>query len=340
MIKTIIWENEQLVILNQNKLPEEVIYEPCNSVHEVAEAIKNLKVRGAPLIGVTAAFGLALGVTQYEGPFENFHQYYTSIREELAATRPTAVNLFWALQRMDGVYHKNSHKSPAELGRQMLDEAQAMYEEDINTNKMIGEHGAQLLDKPSRVLTICNAGALATCGYGTALGVIRTAYKQNKIIQVWACETRPVLQGARLTVWELMQDKIPVKLITDNMAGYIMQLDQVDAVIVGADRIAANGDTANKIGTYTLAVLAKYHHIPFYVAAPQSTIDRSLASGQDIPIEERAAEEVRSIRGVSVTVKDVEVFNPAFDVTDNSLITGIITEKKVLRPPFEHSLRL
>jgi methylthioribose-1-phosphate isomerase len=187
MIKTIIWENEQLVILNQNKLPEEVIYEPCNSVHEVAEAIKTLKVRGAPLIGVTAAFGLALGVTQYEGSFENFHQYYTSIREELAATRPTAVNLFWALQRMDGVYHKNSHKSPAELGRQMLDEAQAMYEEDINTNKMIGEHGAQLLDKPSRVLTICNAGALATCGYGTALGVIRTAYKQNKIIQVWDC---------------------------------------------------------------------------------------------------------------------------------------------------------
>lgn len=339
MIATIAWEKDRVVILNQNKLPDEVSYESCYSVQEVAEAIRTLKVRGAPLIGVAAAMGLALGITQYQGTLEDFPEYYASIRDELAATRPTAVNLFWALQRMDDVYRQNLLKSSAEIGKRMLDEAQAMYQDDIQTNKLIGKHGAELFDKPSRVMTICNAGALATCGYGTALGVIRAAHQQNKIEQVWACETRPVLQGARLTVWELMQDKIPVRLITDNMAGYIMQLGQVDAVIVGADRIAANGDTANKIGTYTLAVLAKHHDIPFYVAAPQSTIDRSIASGKDIPIEERAAEEVRLVRGVSLTVKEVEVYNPAFDVTPNNLITGIITEKGVLSPPYEYSLK-
>lgn len=339
MIATIAWEKDRVVILNQNKLPDEVSYESCYSVQEVAEAIRTLKVRGAPLIGVAAAMGLALGITQYQGTLEDFPEYYASIRDELAATRPTAVNLFWALQRMDDVYRQNLLKSSAEIGKRMLDEAQAMYQDDIQTNKLIGKHGAELFDKPSRVMTICNAGALATCGYGTALGVIRAAHQQNKIEQVWACETRPVLQGARLTVWELMEDKIPVRLITDNMAGYIMQLGQVDAVVAGADRIASNGDTANKIGTYTLAVLAKHHDIPFYVAAPQSTIDRSIASGKDIPIEERAAEEVRLVRGVSLTVKEVEVYNPAFDVTPNNLITGIITEKGVLSPPYEYSLK-
>lgn len=214
-----------------------------------------------------------------------------------------------------------------------------MYADDIRTNELIGHHGAQLIHGSSRIMTICNAGALATCGYGTALGVVRTAFRQQKIEQVWACETRPVLQGARLTVWELMQDKIPVKLITDSMAGYIMKLGQVDSIVVGADRIAANGDTANKIGTYTLAVLAQYHGVPFYVAAPQSTIDLSIASGKEIPIEERAAEEVRLLRGVPLTVREVEVFNPAFDVTDHHLITGIITERGVLTPPYETSLR-
>lgn len=339
MIATIAWEKDRVIILDQNRLPDEVVYESCYSVGEVAEAIRTLKVRGAPLIGVAAAFGMALGITQYQGRNEDFPEYYSAIRAELAATRPTAVNLFWALQRMDDVYHENANKSPADLGNRMLNEAQAMYRDDIHTNELIGQHGAELLDKPSRVMTICNAGALATCGYGTALGVIRTAHQQNKIAQVWACETRPVLQGARLTVWELMQDRIPVRLITDNMAGYIMQLGQVDAVVAGADRIASNGDTANKIGTYTLAVLAKYHGIPFYIAAPQSTIDRSITSGKDIPIEERAVEEVRFVRGVSLTVKDVEVYNPAFDVTDNSLITGIITERGVLSPPYEYSLK-
>jgi methylthioribose-1-phosphate isomerase len=339
VITTIAWEKERVVILNQNRLPDEAVYESCASVHEVAEAIRSLKVRGAPLIGVTAAFGLALGVTQYKGSQEDFPQYYSDIREELASTRPTAVNLFWALQRMDNVYQEHGDKSPTELGSLLVEEARAMYADDIRTNELIGHHGAQLIHGSSRIMTICNAGALATCGYGTALGVVRTAFRQQKIEQVWACETRPVLQGARLTVWELMQDKIPVKLITDSMAGYIMKLGQVDSIVVGADRIAANGDTANKIGTYTLAVLAQYHGVPFYVAAPQSTIDLSIASGKEIPIEERAAEEVRLLRGVPLTVREVEVFNPAFDVTDHHLITGIITERGVLTPPYETSLR-
>lgn len=339
MIETIAYEGDRVVILNQNLLPDKIAYESCASVHEVADAIRTLKVRGAPLIGVAAAFGLALGIAQYQGRAEDLAEYYSTIRNELASTRPTAVNLFWALQRMDKVYQENAHREPAELGRMLLAEARGMFEEDIRTNQLIGEHGAQLITESSRVMTICNAGALATCGYGTALGVIRAAFQQNKIEKVWACETRPVLQGARLTVWELMQDKIPVTLITDNMAGYVMKLGQVDAVFVGADRIAANGDTANKIGTYTLAVLAHHHGIPFYVAAPQSTIDCAIASGQDIPIEERQAEEVRSVRGVYLTVKEAQVFNPAFDVTDNRLINGIITERGVIFPPYDKSLR-
>lgn len=339
MIETIAYEGDRVIILNQNLLPDTVLYESCASVQEVAEAIRTLKVRGAPLIGVASAFGLALGVAKYQGKAEDFAQYYSSIRSQLASTRPTAVNLFWALQRMDKVYEENAHKGIPELEQMLVAEAQAMFEEDIRTNQLIGEYGAQVIHESSRVMTICNAGALATCGYGTALGVIRTAFQQNKIEKVWACETRPVLQGARLTVWELMQDQIPVTLITDNMAGYIMKLGQVDAVIVGADRIAANGDTANKIGTYTLAVLAHHHGIPFYVAAPQSTVDFSIASGQDIPIEEREAGEVRSVRGVRMTVEEVEVFNPAFDVTDHRLITGIITERGVLLPPYEKSLK-
>ncbi len=339
MINTVAYENDQVIVLNQNLLPDKIVYESYTSVEEVAEAIRTLKVRGAPLIGVTAAFGLALGAARYSGRAEEFTEYYSAIRSQLASTRPTAVNLFWALQRMDRVYQNNAHRELAELKELLLNEARCMFEEDIQTNQLIGQHGAQLLQESSRVMTICNAGALATCGYGTALGVIRSAYQQEKIAKVWACETRPVLQGARLTVWELMQDQIPVALITDNMAGYIMKLGKVDAVIVGADRIAANGDTANKIGTYSLAVLAHHHGIPFYVAAPQSTIDYSIASGQDIPIEERDPEEVRSVRGVYLTVKGAEVFNPAFDVTDNRLITGIITEKGVVFPPYEKSLR-
>lgn len=339
MIETISYDGEAVVILDQNLLPDKVGYEVCRTPAEVASAIRLLKVRGAPLIGVAAAFGLALGVLKYQGPPQDLHDYYLSIRKELASTRPTAVNLFWALERMDGIFHSHAGKPAAELGKLLMHEAQAMFAEDIHTNQMIGAYGAGLINAPGQIMTICNAGALATCGYGTALGVIRSAFQQGKIRQVWACETRPVLQGARLTVWELMQDEIPVTLITDNMAGYTMKLGNVDAVVVGADRIAANGDTANKIGTYTLAVLAHHHGIPFYVAAPLSTIDLTIKSGADIPIEERNAGEVRSVRGVSLTVDEVEVFNPAFDVTENRLISAIITEKGILRPPYLQSLK-
>jgi methylthioribose-1-phosphate isomerase len=240
---------------------------------------------------------------------------------------------------MEKIYQVNRQAPLSDLGNLLMAEAQAMYEEDINVNQTIGEFGQELLDKKSNVLTICNAGALATCGYGTALGIIRSAARRGKIERVWACETRPVLQGSRLTVWELMQDNIPVSLITDSMAGYTMKTRKIDAVIVGADRVSANGDVANKIGTFTLAVLAQYHHIPFYVAAPLSSIDISLDSGDLIPIEERNQDEVRQIGGIYLTVPEVEVFNPAFDVTPHELIKGIITEKGVLYPPFINSIK-
>jgi len=256
----------------------------------------------------------------------------------LAATRPTAVNLFWALQRMDQVFNDCQGMPPAAVGERLLQAAQELLQEDIKVNEAMGEHGQELLPAGVRVMTICNAGALATCGYGTALGVIRSAARRDKVAQVWACETRPVLQGARLTVWELMEDGIPVTLISDNMAASVMRRGEVDAVLVGADRIAANGDTANKIGTYGLAVLARYHGIPFYVAAPSSTIDLSLAGGDEIPIEERHGDEVRQFRGVYFTVPDAPVFNPAFDVTPNDLITAIITERGIIRPSFTTNL--
>lgn len=338
MIKTIYFEEDYIVILDQNKLPEKVVYEKLYDPYQVADAIKKLKVRGAPLIGVTAAFGLALALEKYAGSSQSIAAYFQEIKDLLAATRPTAVNLFWALKRMENVFYDNLDKDLTTIVKALKKEALDMFDEDIATNRAIGEYGQQLISKPSNVMTICNAGALATCGYGTALGVIRSAANQNKIKGVWACETRPVLQGARLTVWELSQDNIPVTLITDNMAGYVMSKKEVDFIVVGADRIAANGDTANKIGTYSLAVLAKHHQIPFYIAAPISTIDFNIATGLEIPIEERNADEVRQVMGNMLTLPNVEVFNPAFDVTPHELIHGIITEKGVIKPPFEKEI--
>lgn len=338
MIRTVYWENNKVVILDQSKLPSEVVYEKLSTADEVARAIKQLKVRGAPLIGVTAAFGLALAMKDYNGSIEEREKYFDEKAEILAKTRPTAVNLFWALEYMRDIFKQNYTLNNIDLAQVLMDAAGDMYEQDCRINMEIGQYGQDLLPGGTRIMTICNAGALATCGYGTALGVIRAAHERNKIDQVFACETRPVLQGARLTVWELMQDKIPVTLLTDNMAGYIMSLSRIDAVIAGADRIAANGDTANKIGTYSLAVLANYHHIPFYIAAPLSTIDYKIACGKHIPIEQRGRDEVLKVGQTYLSVPEVDVFNPAFDVTPAELITAIITEKGVIKPPFAQGL--
>ncbi len=334
MISTIYWDKDAVVILDQNELPGELKYVRCEEYPALVHAIKVLQVRGAPLIGVTAAFGLALAVMKYQGNREDLATYYAAAEQQLAATRPTAVNLFWAIQRMRQVFDQVNDRDEKEIAAILLNEAQAMLTEDQIINASIGENGTNLLKEQAQVLTICNAGALATCGYGTALGVIRSAHQQGKIGQVWACETRPVLQGSRLTVWELMEDGIPVTLITDNMAAHVMSQGKIDAVIAGADRIAANGDTANKIGTYGLAVLAAYHKIPFYIAAPMSTVDLNLAGGNEIPIEERGHDEVRQLRGQYITVPEVKVFNPAFDITPASLISGIITEKGIITAPF------
>ncbi|MGI5911992.1 MAG: S-methyl-5-thioribose-1-phosphate isomerase [Syntrophomonadaceae bacterium] len=338
-MKTISVNEDGIEILDQTLLPDKVEYVRCITVEDVADAIKTLKVRGAPLIGVSAAFGLALAMADFKGDEEDMPDYYKQARSLLASTRPTAVNLFWALDRMDRVFKDEYQKgNRKQIGKRLQEEAIKMYTEDIEVNQAIGENGQVILPAGSQVMTICNAGALATCGYGTALGVIRKGAKYGKIKKVWACETRPVLQGARLTVWELMQDKIPVTLISDNMAAYIMQLGEVDAVIVGADRIALNGDTANKIGTYALAVLAAYHNIPFYVAAPFSTVDLKTARGKDIPVEERSGDEIRQYRGVYFTLPNVSVVNPAFDITPHKLITAIITEKGILQPPYRQNL--
>ena len=340
MIKTIYFQDDSVMLLDQSQLPDRLVYEKCNDPAQVADAIIGLKVRGAPLIGVTAAFGLALGIKNYRGPTEQVDQYFQATCKLLASTRPTAVNLFWALERMEKTYMIHRHQELESIAQILMAEADKMYAEDIAINRAIGDYGQELVPAGGRVLTICNAGALATCGYGTALGVIRSAAARGKIDKVWACETRPVLQGARLTVWELMREGIPVGLITDSMAGYTMQLGKIDLVIVGADRIAANGDAANKIGTFSLAVLAAYHNIPFYVAAPLSTIDLSIDNGGQIPIEERHQDEVRQIAGTYLTVPDVEVFNPAFDVTPQHLIKGIITEKGIIEPPYISGLEL
>jgi methylthioribose-1-phosphate isomerase len=304
---------------------------------QVAEAIEEMAIRGAPAIGVAAAYGVALGVQKVEES-DDLEKKFELILSRLRNTRPTARNLFWALEKMKKTFDEHKHLALPELKQKLIQEAMAIDREDVETNKKIGFWGRELIQDGQNILTHCNAGALATAGYGTALGVIRAVSEQGKKIRVFADETRPFLQGARLTCWELDRDAIPVVLITDNMAGYLMKKGQISAVITGADRIAQNGDTANKIGTYSVAVLAKEHGLPFYVAAPLNTIDFSMTDGDSIPIEERNPEEVKNFAGQCITVPDIEVLNPAFDVTPAKYITAIITEKGVAKPPFELSL--
>ena len=343
MIKTVEWTDEGVRMLDQRLLPMEEKYLMLRSYEEVAEAIKKMVVRGAPAIGVSAAFGLALGVRQAAvTSVVDLEQDLDYFCEVIGRTRPTAVNLFWAIERMRACFRRAKAETDdiEEIKERMVVEAQKIFEEDIKSNRSLGRFGGELIPDGATVLTHCNAGALATAGdYGTALGVIRGARDAGKRVAVIADETRPFLQGARLTAWELAKDQIPVTLITDNMAGHVMKQGQVDAVVVGADRIAANGDTANKIGTYMVAVLARQHDIPFYVAAPISTLDLSLKTGEEIPIEERDTREVTHMRDQQLAPDGIEVQNPAFDVTPNELIAAIITDKGVARQPFTESLK-
>ncbi|HEY0406924.1 MAG TPA: S-methyl-5-thioribose-1-phosphate isomerase [Pyrinomonadaceae bacterium] len=343
MIKTVEWTSEGVRMIDQRLLPTEEKYLMLRSYEEVAEAIKKMVVRGAPAIGVSAAMGLALGAQQSVGTSVADLEYdFDYMCEVMAATRPTAVNLFWAIERMRAALRRSKAGTDnvEEVKGLLVKEAQAIYDDDLKSNRAMGRFGGELIPDNSTVLTHCNAGALATAGdYGTALGVIRGARDAGKRVAVIADETRPFLQGSRLTAWELNKDEIPVTLITDNMAGHVMKKGEVDVVVVGADRIAANGDTANKIGTYMVAVLARQHQIPFYVAAPISTIDLSLASGAEIPIEERDAREVTHMREQRLTPEGVNVQNPAFDVTPNEFIAAIITDRGVARAPYAESLQ-
>lgn len=340
MFKTIEWKNNNVVMIDQRFLPNEEFYRTYTDFLDVAEAIRKMVVRGAPAIGVAAAMGIALGASgikvkgrkKFVGKFER-------ICKLMAATRPTAVNLFWAIERMKGVVKGNPKLAPDELKEKLVQEAKKIHAEDIEINKQMGRFGSRLIKNRATVLTHCNAGALATAGYGTALGVIRAAIEDGKKVKVFADETRPFLQGSRLTAWELMKDGIDTTLITDNMAGYMMKKELIDLVIVGADRIAANGDVANKIGTYSVAVLAREHKIPFYVAAPISTIDLSIKNGDKIPIEERDRKEVTHIKNIPIAPDRIKVKNPAFDVTPNKLVTAIVTERGIARKPFKKSLK-
>ncbi|HTY63580.1 MAG TPA: S-methyl-5-thioribose-1-phosphate isomerase [Acidobacteriota bacterium] len=339
MIRTIEWTDDGVVMLDQRLLPTQEIYRTYTNHRDVAEAIRTMVVRGAPAIGVAAAMGIALGVkTANPGSPAELDTLFERICSDIASTRPTAVNLFWAVKRMKGVYSRSRSQGIAAVRSALIHESIAMHAEDIEANRAMGRFGQELIPAKAQILTHCNAGALATAGYGTALGVIRAAVEAGKQIRVYADETRPFLQGARLTAWELQQDNIPVTIITDNMAGHFMQKGVIDCIIVGADRIAANGDVANKIGTYSVAVLAKENGVPFYVAAPISTLDLSIPDGSHIPIEERNADEVRKIMGVPIAPVDAKVANPAFDVTPNRYVHAIITEKGVARPPFQVSL--
>ncbi len=331
------WKKNTLVLIDQRKLPAQETYVGCRTYIQVAQAIEKMVVRGAPAIGIVAAYGLALGMMSLRDG-SGVEREFLKISGRLEATRPTARNLFWALERMKRVFDERKGAGLRILKKGLLDEARAIEAEDAETNRRIGRHGRDLVRDGDSVLTHCNAGALATAAYGTALGIVRAAVEQGKKIRVLADETRPFLQGARLTVWELRRDGIPAVLITDNMAGWLMKKGEVRSVIVGADRIARNGDTANKIGTYSLAVLARENGVPFYVAAPRSTIDRTVPAGDGIPIEERNPREVREIGGKLITLEDVEVRNPAFDVTPARLITAVVTERGIRRPPYEKSL--
>jgi methylthioribose-1-phosphate isomerase len=332
MVETIQWTGEGVVMIDQTRLPREEVYVTCRTYGEVADAIRSMVIRGAPAIGVAAAMGVALGVLRSGDSLED-------ICDTLARTRPTAVNLFWAIDRMKRLYESMRGRPIDEIRARLVSEAQQIRLEDIAINQAIGHNGAPLVPDGKTILTHCNAGALATAGYGTALGVVRAAVAAGKKVDVFADETRPFLQGARLTVWELQQDGIAATLITDNMAGHFLKSGRIGCVVVGADRIAANGDVANKVGTYSVAVLAKENGVPFFVAAPISTLDLSLASGDEIPIEQRAASEVTHVFGVQVAPNDTRVENPAFDVTPNRYVTAIITERGVARAPYTDSLR-
>ncbi len=339
-VETLRWAGDRLELIDQRLLPQRVEYVACDTAAEVAAAIRDMVVRGAPAIGCAAAYGVAVesGRPTF-GSVGEFHAALEAAIAELAASRPTAVNLFWALDRMRRAYDETRAQAPERISARLVAEAVAIHREDLDVNHAIGRHGAALVPDGARVMTHCNAGALATAGHGTALGVVRTARDEGKRIAVIANETRPFLQGARLTAWEMVQEAIPVTLITDNMAGHLMQRGQVDLIVVGADRIAANGDVANKIGTYTLAVLAARHGLPFYVAAPLSTIDRKVPDGGSIPIEERAPAEVTGFRGERWAPEGVAVVNPAFDVTPAALVTGLITERGVVSPVDANGIR-
>jgi len=336
MIHTIRWTDDGVVMIDQTRLPVDETYVTCKTYEDVARAIKTMVIRGAPAIGVAAAMGIAIGVQKAA----DIHAEFDTICETLRVTRPTAVNLFWAIERMKKLYAGLKHEPADVIRAAMIAEAKLVLEQDIAINEALGKHGAELVPDGKTVLTHCNAGALATGGYGTALGVIRAAVAAGKNIDVFADETRPFLQGSRLTVWELQHDHIPTTLITDNMAGHFLKSGRIGCVIVGADRIAANGDVANKIGTYSVAVLAKENNIPFYVAAPLSTLDLSIESGDQIPIEERAEIEVTHYAGAPVAPRGTPAKHPAFDVTPNRYVSAIITEKGVSRAPYLESLRI
>jgi len=340
MFKTVEWTDEGVRLIDQTKLPAEETYVTCTTYEEVADAIRRMVVRGAPAIGVTAGMGIALGVRDAEGDHvSELRRNFDDICEAMGETRPTAVNLFWAIRRMQDKFQALSDEPVERIKQELIAEAQRMYLEDIAANEAMGRNGAVLMPSSGGVLTHCNAGALATCGYGTALGVIRAAVEGGKKIHVYADETRPFLQGSRLTAWELLKDGIPTTVIADNMAGAMMKQGKIAAVVVGADRIAANGDVANKIGTYTVAVLAKEHDIPFYVAAPFTTIDMDTMDGSRIPIEQRASREITHVGGKPVTPEGIKVENPAFDVTPAKYVTAIITERGVAKAPYTESLK-
>jgi methylthioribose-1-phosphate isomerase len=340
MFKTIEWKDDKVIMIDQRLIPEEKVYRTYETGEEVAQAITDMVIRGAPAIGVAAAFGLALFAVRFQGDDEDeFSSSFSRLSQLMRDSRPTAANLFWAVSRMEDVFRNSQGKGIPVIKEALKNEALSLYEEDISINRRMGKNGVALIPDGATVLTHCNAGALATAGYGTALGVIRAAREEGKKVSVFVDETRPYLQGARLTSWELIEDGFEVTLITDNMAGHFIKIGEIDLIIVGGDRIAANGDVANKIGTYTLAVLARENRLPFYVAAPISTIDLSTSSGDDIPIEERDPNEVVVINGKRIAPLKVNVRYPAFDVTPGRYVTAIITERGVARPPYPESLK-
>jgi methylthioribose-1-phosphate isomerase len=338
---TVKWDNNTVKFIDQKKLPNKEIYVTCSTYNEVAEVIKTMVVRGAPAIGVSAAYGIALGLINTNiNEKDSLIKYFDEVCEIMSQTRPTAVNLFWAIDRMKKLFNTciKEDKTIEEIKSLVKAKADEIHGEDIDICKKIGIHGHKVIADGDNILTHCNAGALATAGYGTALGVIRAAFENGKKIHVYADETRPFLQGARLTMWELMKDEIDCTLISDNMSGHMMSNGKVNVIIVGADRIAANGDAANKIGTYSLAVMAKYHNIPMYIAAPVSTIDFKCSHGSKIPIEQRSEEEVKMLNGIYITPENAKAAHPAFDVTPNELISGIITEKGILTAPYDTAI--